>query len=540
MLEAVAGVLGGFGLFAVGLSLLSDNLKAVANRRMREIATRWTGNRFTAYGWGILLGLVSQSAAASTFIGVGLLRSGLVGTVTALALLMGSYAGLTILVLIVTLNVEIFSLYVLGLSGIIIIGSRTGSVRRVATAVFGGALMILGLVLLKEAAAPLAQQSWFEGSVAWARESLWLVFFVSAALTFMVQSTAVVCVIGVTLASAGVLGVTETLMLIYGSCAGSGAVVYVLSLNIRGRARQVAMYTVLDNALVCLVFVPLLLLEEYLGIPLVRALVLSVDLGLQQQLALVYVLVGVALAPLMLLALGPTARLFERLWPATEEEQIGRTRFIQVRAIEDLSTSLALADREQRRILTMFPRYIEAVREGTELDELRDAVTGLLSETNAFLSDLCASPEAHAVEDRAELLIRQSLLVWFEERLAALCTALRQLDADSSLRTSAVEGVDAVLICLIEAVETDDDDLWDYVHRLTAEHGEPMRKVRAVYTDGKLAPGNPEATGSLIAVTSSVEQVFLMLGRLAEEFCNSSAMETRDEGESDSKSRAIL
>ena len=112
MLEAVAGVLGGFGLFAVGLSLLSDNLKAVANRRMREIATRWTGNRFTAYGWGILLGLVSQSAAASTFIGVGLLRSGLVGTVTALALLMGSYAGLTILVLIVTLNVEIFSLYV--------------------------------------------------------------------------------------------------------------------------------------------------------------------------------------------------------------------------------------------------------------------------------------------------------------------------------------------------------------------------------------------------------------------------------------------
>ena len=150
----------------------------------------------------------------------------------------------------------------------------------------------------------MAEHPLIDESISWARESLWLVFFVAAALTFLVQSSAVVCVVGVTLASVGVIGVDEALMLVYGSCAGSGAVVYALALNIRGRARQVAMYTVLDNALVCLVFVPLLLVEVYFDIPLVRAMVLSVDLGLQQQLALVYVLVGCALAPVMLALLG--------------------------------------------------------------------------------------------------------------------------------------------------------------------------------------------------------------------------------------------
>lgn len=529
MVETLAGVLGGFGLFAVGLSLLSENLKAIADRRLRQIARRWTGNRFTAYGWGVLLGLISQSAAASTFITVGLLRSGLVGTVPALALLMGSYAGLTILVLIVTLDVEIFSLYVLGLAGIAVFGSRTRSVRRVATAFFGGALMILGLVLLREGAAPLAQQSWFEGSIAWAHDSLWLIFFLSAALTFAVQSTAVVCVIGVTLASVGILGVNETLMLIYGSCAGSGAVVYVLSLNIRGRARQVAMYTVLDNILVCLVFVPLLLVEAYFDVPLVRALVLSVDLALQQQLSLVYVLVGVALAPLMLAVLGPTARLLERFWPATQAEQIGRTQFIHDRAIADLSTSVALADLEQRRILAMLPRYIDSVREDSRLDELREAVGGVLSDTQAFLVELCASREVHVVEERAALLIRQSLLTWLEDRLANLCAALRALDVGSSLRTSVAEGVDTVLICLIEAVETDDDDLWRYVRVLTADRGEPMREVRAAYTGSAQAPGDREASGPIIAVTSSVEQVFVILGKLAQEFSDSSAMSARDD-----------
>lgn len=524
MVETLAGVLGGFGLFAVGLSLLSENLKAVADRRLRLIAKRWTGNRVKAYGWGIMLGLISQSAAASTFISVGLLKSGLVATVPALALLMGSYAGLTILVVVVTLDVEVFSLYAIGLAGIAIIGSRNRSVRTFATAIFGGALMILGLVLLKEAAAPLAQQPWFEGAIAWAHDSLWLVFFVSAALTFVVQSTAVVCVLGVTLAAVGVLGVNEALMLVYGSCAGSGVLVYMLSLNVRGRARQVAMYTVLDNVMVCLVFVPLLLLEIYFDIPLVRTLVLSVNVGLQQQLALVYVLVGVALAPFMLAVLGPTARLLERLWPATQAEHIGRTQFIQDRAIDDLATSVVLADLEQRRILAMFPRYIESVREGTQPGELREAVTGVLSETQAFLAELCVSREAHTVEDRAVLLIRQSLLVWFEERLAALCAALGQLGSGSSLRTSVVEGVDAVLLCLIEAVETDDDDLWSYVRRLTEERGEPMRKVRAAYLSGEHPLGDREAAGSVIAVTTSVEQVFVILDKLAQEFSHSSAM----------------
>lgn len=528
MLETLAGVLGGFGLFAVGLSLLSENLKAIADRRLRLITKRWTANRFKAYGWGALLGLVSQSAAASTFIAIGLLRSGLVGTVTAFALLMGSYAGLTILVLIVTLDVEILSLYLLGLAGITIVAFKAQSVRRIAVAVFGGSLMILGLVLLKQAAAPLAQQSWFDGSIAWASDSLWLVFVVSALLTLVVQSTAVVCVIGVTLASVGVLGVDEALMLVYGSCAGSGALVYLLSLNVRGRARQVAMYTVLDNAMVCLVFVPLLLLEVYFDIPLIRALVLSVDLGLQQQLALVYVLVGVALAPLMLAVLGPTARLLERLWPPTEAEQIGRTHFIQDRAIDDLSTSVELADLEQRRLLAMFPRYLETVRVDTQLDELREALRGILLETHAYLTDLCASRESHAVEDRAALLIRHSLLVWFEDRLAALCVALYQLDAHSSLRTSILEGVDAVLICLIEAVQTDDDDLWSYVRHLTAERGEPMRKVRTVYASGDGATRGEGESGSFIAVTSSVEQVFLILGKLTEEFGSSLAMSLRE------------
>ena len=93
-----------------------------------------------------------------------------------------------------------------------------------------------------------------------------------------------------------------------------------------------------------------------------------------------------------------------------------------------------------------------------------------------------------------------------------------------------MEGVDAVLLCLIEAVETDDDDLWSYVRGLTAERSEPMRKVRAAYSSGEHPLGDREATGSVIAVTSSVEQVFVILDKLAREFDNSPEMSAATAG----------
>ena len=59
---------------------------------------------------------------------------------------------------------------------------------------------------------------------------------------------------------------------------------------------------------------------------------------------------------------------------------------------------------------------------------------------------------------------------------------------------------------------------------------EPMRKVRAAYSSGEHPLGDREATGSVIAVTSSVEQVFVILDKLAREFDNSPEMSAATAG----------
>ena len=78
MIEALGGLLGGLGMFFVGMWLLSESLKRLATRRLRVIAANWVPNRYAALGWGALAGGIIQSMTAMTFIAVSLLRANLV------------------------------------------------------------------------------------------------------------------------------------------------------------------------------------------------------------------------------------------------------------------------------------------------------------------------------------------------------------------------------------------------------------------------------------------------------------------------------
>ena len=156
--------------------------------------------------------------------------------------------------------------------------------------------------------------------------SLALAFVVAALLTALVQSSSVVSVFGISLAAVGVLFVDQAIMVMYGSCIGSGAIIYLLSAGLTGRSRQVAMYLVGYNVLICVVPVSLLYIEIHFGIPLVKAFILSVGVDLDQQLALVYVFLCVFLAPLMLAGLGWSDQVLARLWPNSQADELSRPK----------------------------------------------------------------------------------------------------------------------------------------------------------------------------------------------------------------------
>ena len=527
MIELFAGVAGGLGLFIVGMWLLTENLKTLASRRLRRAASRWTEDRFSALLWGTVAGAVAQSMSAMTFIVVSILRSGLITPQGALALILGGSIGVSTLVIVVTFDIKLVAFYVLGITSMVVVSERLARYRAVAASFLGGAMIITGLVLLKEAAAPLSEEPWFRDMLESSGDSLALAFLVAALLTALVQSSGAITVFGISLATVGVISVDQAIMTMYGGCLGSGAIIYLLSASLSGRSRQVAMYMVWYNVLICAVLVPLLYCELYFDIPLVKALVLSARLEQDQQLALLYVFLCVFLTPLMLTSLGWSARLLERVWPTSHVDELSQPKFIHDRALVDVDSSLVLADLEQKRLVKNLSHYFDTVRHGEPVRPVRDACRHLLGDISGFLDDLQNAHPMQQVEGRNSMRNRQKLLIWLEEALGAMCETLSGLDEASALaqfRTSICESVDGVLLALVDAMASDTEMEWDMARALTGDRSEMMRKLRMQHLE-ITPPLRKVELINVLLITNTVEETFFLLSKMESEFNPASEFE---------------
>ena len=280
MAEVIGGILGGVGLLFVGMWLLSENLKVLVGPRLRMLASRLANNRFAGFGWGTLAGAITQSSPAVTFITISMLRSGLISSQQGYPIALGAQLGVGLILFIVTVDIRVVALFGLGVGGIVITRLNRDGYRELGAMLFGVAALLFGLVLIKESAAPLADQPWFQAGLEISTRSLLLSLVLGALLTFVVQALVPVVAFGVGLAAAQLVGAEQVVMYIYGSYLGLGISVLVLSSNLRGTARQLGMFWAFQCFFSVAVMVLLLYVEVYLDVPLVVAAVTALDIGL--------------------------------------------------------------------------------------------------------------------------------------------------------------------------------------------------------------------------------------------------------------------
>ena len=183
MVGLFGGMIGGIGLLFFGMWLLSENMKSVAGPRVRILARRLTSNRFAGFGCGVLAGAVTQSSVAVTSITVSMLRGDLISARQGFLLVLGSQLGVAFLILVVAFEIKVLALYGLGVAGILIFRARRVHLRETGAMLFGVASLVFGLILIKESAAPLADQSWFQAALGISVRSLLLSLLLGALLT---------------------------------------------------------------------------------------------------------------------------------------------------------------------------------------------------------------------------------------------------------------------------------------------------------------------------------------------------------------------
>ena len=521
MIELLGGILGGVGLLFFGMWLLSENLKTVVGPRLRMLASRLADNRFAAFGWGTVAGAITQSSPAVTFITISMLRSGLISARQGYPIALGAQMGVGLILFIVTVDIRVAALYGIGVGGLAVTRIQRGNYREAGAMLFGVAMLLFGLVLIKESAQPLSEQNWFQAGLELSAGSILLSFILGALLTFIVQALVPVVAFGIGLAAADLVGVEQVLMYIYGSYVGLAISVMAVSSGLSGTARQLGMFWAVQVFFSAAIMVILLYIEVYARVPLVKALVTWPEIGLGPQMALAVIVFGMPSRFVALSAPDWTMRMFARFWPASAEEERSRPQYIHDQAIDDITTALDLAHLEQKRVLGQFSEYLEQARMGQPPGAVRQATLELNGRIDEFLNELGQRNPGQDSERRNTVLSRQKLITWLEEQFSILPELLRELPEDDialeTFQISVVEGTDAALLIFLDALEEDDPHSWAFVEQVMGDRRSMMQDVRARYL--AMAPEEDDGRQSIIVdSTNAVENIFFLLAQLTRDF----------------------
>ncbi|MCH2117985.1 MAG: Na/Pi symporter, partial [Pirellulales bacterium] len=224
LLKLVFTLIGGLGIFLLGMKSMSDGMQAVAGSRLRGLIGLATNNRFLATGVGVIVTCVVQSSSITTVMVVGFVNSGVMQLAQALGVIMGANIGTTITGWILVLKIGKYGLPLLGVAAIIYLFSKGDRWRFWSMAIMGIGMIFFGLELMKDACSLIKEhpsfESWFQTFQANTYLGVLGCALIGCLLTTMVQSSSATLGITISLASQGVISYPTAAALVLGENIG--------------------------------------------------------------------------------------------------------------------------------------------------------------------------------------------------------------------------------------------------------------------------------------------------------------------------------
>lgn len=331
----VFDLLGGLGVFLLGIKMMSDGLQKTAGDKLRTIISYATTNRFTATLSGIVATSIIQSSSATTVMVVGFASAGLLSLSQSLGVIFGANIGTTTTAWLISLlgfkvNISLFAMPMIGIGFFSQFIKKWPIVRRVGEAMVGFGLLFLGLSLIQEAL-PDIQNS--QVAVEWIVKfrpdtllSLLCVIGVGAVLTFLLQSSSAVMAVTLTCAAKGLIDYPTACALVLGENIGTTITANIAAIGAPRSAKRAALGHMLFNALG--VVWAVVFFHPFLG--LINCLVPGATVGnspevlltsIPYHLAAFHTLFNVINTSVMLVFIKPFEKLILFLLPVQRSEQ---------------------------------------------------------------------------------------------------------------------------------------------------------------------------------------------------------------------------
>ncbi len=265
-MSMLTSIIGGIGLFLLGMFLLTDSLKSIAGDALKNLLSRFTGGIFSSILSGATMTAIIQSSSATTLMTIGFVSAGLLTFSQSIGVIIGANVGSTSTGWIVSLigfkiDLNAFSLPLIGI-GIFIRMVGKGKYSAYGMSIVGFGLLFLGINVMQEAMAGVADTfdiSRFSGDSFF---HLFILIIVGIVMTVIMQSSSAAVVTTLAALNTGAIGFEQAAALVIGQNIGTTVKAVLASIGASIPAKRTSVIHILFNVLtgvIAIILLPVLL-----------------------------------------------------------------------------------------------------------------------------------------------------------------------------------------------------------------------------------------------------------------------------------------
>ncbi|MBR3629047.1 MAG: Na/Pi cotransporter family protein [Oscillospiraceae bacterium] len=267
---AVIMVIGGLAFFLYGMSVMSSGLEKMAGGKMEQALKKLTSNWALSLLLGTAITIVLQSSSSLTVMLVGLVNCGVMEVSQTVVVIIGANIGKTFTTWLLCLmgvdtegplwlsllNPEYFSLLFALVGALLMMSKSTGTSHKknIGNILVGFAVLMYGMVLMKDAVSPLKDSAEFQQLLTKFDNPI-LGVLVGTGVTGIIQSSAASIGILQTLAdNTGTITFGMAIPIIMGQNIGTCVTALISSIGVNRNAKKVGVIHIAFNVIGTVIF----------------------------------------------------------------------------------------------------------------------------------------------------------------------------------------------------------------------------------------------------------------------------------------------
>ncbi len=224
----ILNLAGSIALLLWGSYMVRSAVEKAYSAKIGALIASMTGARLKSFFCGLVSALILQSATAAVILTTSFITSGLLSLSIAIVIIIGADMGSALAARILFFDLSFLSPSLL-LTGLCFHRfARTWRGQQLGRIFIGVGLMLLSILLIRQAIAPLTNQPIPQNILGLLDSALWIGLMIAALLTWLAHSSVAVILVIATTAEAGLLQPPLFIAMLLGANIGSGLIALLL------------------------------------------------------------------------------------------------------------------------------------------------------------------------------------------------------------------------------------------------------------------------------------------------------------------------